>query len=146
MPTTGHERGDSAPAAMGSTGGGAGGPEELKTRSLPTRCLHGARPLLARRTLLMGAGESGQGEAAGGVSGGGGGGGGGSAGLLLEEDGFYYSQPLLDERDEDLYGSSEDLAGHSILEKLMVWAYYTDEDSAIEDDADDLPHGEGVRA
>lgn len=105
-----HERGASAPAAM--VGGAPG--EELKTRSLPTRCQHGARPpLVARRNLVLSDGE---------------GGGPGSASLLCEEDGFYFNQPLLEEGEEDLYGSSEDLqSGPSILEKLMVWAYYNAE-------------------
>lgn len=104
-----HERGASAPAAMVVAPG-----EELKTRSLPTRCLHGARPpLVARRNLVMSEGE---------------GGGPGSSSLLCEEDGFYFNQPLLEEHEEDLYGSSEDLSsGPSILEKLMVWAYYNAE-------------------
>ena len=84
---------------------------ELKTRSLPTRCSH--KP---------------------------GRGGGAAAGMIhphaavskvCEEDGFFYSPPLMEEGgdhgDENMYGSSGDLSsGGSILEKLMVWAYYSD--------------------
>ena len=61
--------------------------QEFKTRSLPTRCLHGSGP-----------GK------------------------------FDVSESIkepLHEIEEDLYGSSEDMSsGPSILEKLMVWAYY----------------------
>ncbi|XP_076034109.1 uncharacterized protein LOC143020958 [Oratosquilla oratoria] len=103
-----HPRGISAPASLG------GPVEEFKTRSLPTRCLHGARPpLLSRRALVLSEGEGGMG---------------GSSSLLCEEDGFYFRQTVTEEEreeDDELYGSSQDLSsGSSILEKLMVWAYY----------------------
>ena len=100
----------------GQGGGGVGAGEELKTRSLPTRCQHGARQgLVSRRALVLGEGE--------GV-----GGPGGSSSLICEEDGFFYS-PTLTEEEDERYGSSEDLSsGPSILEKLMVWAYYNAED------------------
>ncbi|CAL4064949.1 unnamed protein product, partial [Meganyctiphanes norvegica] len=123
--TPAHERGASAPAAMVGVGGGGG--EELKTRSLPTRCHHGAgRPgaasgVMSRRNLVLSEGEAGGGP------------GQGSSSLLCEEDGFYFNQPLMEEGEEDLYGSSEDLSsGSSILEKLMVWAYYNAEGQETE--------------
>ncbi|XP_047740362.1 probable serine/threonine-protein kinase nek3 [Hyalella azteca] len=78
---------------------------ELKTRSLPTRCSH--KPPRPGGT----GGEKGAG-----------------GGRVCEEDGFYYS-PTVEEDgvEENLFGSSEDLSsGSSILEKLMVWAYYSD--------------------
>ena len=94
------------------------GEQELKTRSLPTRCSH--KP--GRGGV---AGSSGR----------------GNNGHVCEEDGFFYSQPLMEEGvevgEENLYGSTEDLSsGSSILEKLMVWGYYSDPEEDTNDDGD----------
>lgn len=112
VPSPNHSKCDSVPVSLSL------GTEELKTRSLPTRCLHGSRPPgLPRRSPFLLEGERNVG-----------GGGGGAASSMAEEDGFLFNEPVPEE-EEDLYGSSEDLSsGSSILEKLMVWAYYNTED------------------
>lgn len=96
------------------------GAEELKTRSLPTRYLHGSRQpgSIGRRPSPFAA-EGGAGAG--------------------DEEGFLFGEAVPEEGEEDLYGSSEDLSsGPSILEKLMVWAYYNNsEDDADEDLAED---------
>ena len=90
--------------------------EELKTRSLPTRCMHGARappPPPPRRNMGEGTGE-----------------------MSIGDDTLMYGETLEEgDDDDDLYGSSEDLSsGPSILEKLMVWAYYNAEEQDMQDD------------
>lgn len=103
-----HNRGASVPAVKI-----LGGKDDLKTRSLPTRCTHGSRlPVIGRRTTLSSQNQDSDSPVGGG-------------------DGFLYNQTLTEEsEDEDLYGSSGDLSsGSSILEKLMVWAYYNSDEA-----------------
>lgn len=120
--------------------------QELKTRSLPTRCSH--KPIRGPGGVHSGGGNhhggGGSGQSHRVVLGGNNNNGG--RGGVCEEDGFFYSQPLVEEGVEGadetgvhLYGSSEDLSsGSSILEKLMVWAYYSDpEEDTHDDDGDD---------
>ncbi|KAA0186723.1 hypothetical protein HAZT_HAZT005071 [Hyalella azteca] len=96
---------------------------ELKTRSLPTRCSH--KPPRPGGT----GGEKGAG-----------------GGRVCEEDGFYYS-PTVEEDgvEENLFGSSEDLSsGSSILEKLMVWAYYSDPEEETSEAGEELVCSSGL--